>query len=131
MNIDELTYKINGCAMRVHSELGLGFQEIIYQRALEIEFTKNHISYLREEPQTLFYKGQPIGKRRSDFIVDDQIIIELKAVSKLQGEHFIQTKNYMSAYGFPFGLLLNFGGKSLEHKKIYANNLKYARKEEI
>jgi GxxExxY protein len=119
MEIDELTYKINGCAMNVYNILGNGFQEVIYQRCLALEFESTAIQYIRESEQTIYYKGIEVGTRRADFIVENVVIVELKALINLEDVHLAQTKNYLVAYNFPIGLLINFGSKSLQFKKIY------------
>ncbi len=123
MNLDELTYKINGCAMKVHNTLGNGFQEVIYQRCLAIELKRAGINFGREIEQTIYYDGIEVGTRRADFVVDDQIIVELKALVSLEDVHLAQVKNYVVAYGFPIGLLINFGAISLQFKKVF--NPKY------
>lgn len=123
MTLDETTYKINGCAMKVHNQLGNGFQEVIYQRCLAIEFKKAGLLYGREIEQTIYYDGNDAGTRRADFIVENNIIVELKAVINLEDVHLAQAKNYVVAYDFPIGLLINFGALSLQFKKIY--NPKY------
>jgi GxxExxY protein len=123
MTLDEITYKINGCAMKVHSTLGNGFQEVIYQRCLAIEFNKVGISFGREVEQTIFYEGIDVGTRRADFTVEGQVIVELKAQINLEDVHLSQAKNYVVAYDFPIGLLINFGATSLQFKKVY--NPKY------
>ncbi len=120
---DDITYKINGCAMKVHNTLGNGFQEIIYQRCLAIELKKAGISFLREQDQTIFYDGEDVGSRRADFVVEGKIIVELKAIINLEDVHLAQAKNYVIAYDYPIGLLINFGAVSLQFKKIY--NPKY------
>lgn len=104
--------------MRVHNELGAGFQEIIYQRSLAIELEKEGLPFEREKEQTIFYKGSPVGTRRADFVVDSKIIVELKALSTIDDLHLVQAKNYLTAYAVPVGLLINFGGLSLQYKKI-------------
>ncbi len=123
MTLDEITYKINGCAMKVHNTLGNGFQEVIYQRCLAIEFDKAGLVFGREIEQTIFYEGIDVGTRRADFIVEGQIIVELKAVINLEDVHLAQAKNYVVAYDFPIGLLINFGSTSLQFKKVF--NAKY------
>jgi GxxExxY protein len=120
---DELTYKIIGCAMKVHSALGNGFPEVIYQRCLAIELEKANIHFGREVEQTIYYDGLVVGKRRADFIVEQKVIIELKAFIDLEDAHLIQAKNYVVAYDFPLGLLINFGAVSLQYKLIF--NPKY------
>jgi GxxExxY protein len=122
---DELTYKIIGCAMKVHSTLGNGFQEVIYQRCLAIELEKSGIGFNREIEQTIFYEGIDVGTRRADFIVENKIIIELKALINLEDVHLAQAKNYLVAYNFDIGLLINFGATSLEYKRIYHPRLRH------
>jgi GxxExxY protein len=122
--IDEITYKINGCAMKVHNTLGNGFQEVIYQRCLAIEMKAAGLSYEREKEQTIYYQGFEVGTRRADFIVENKIIVELKALINLEDVHLAQAKNYVVAYNFPVGLLINFGATSLQFKKIYNPNSK-------
>lgn len=119
MNLDEITYKINGCAMKVHNFLGNGFQEVIYQRCLAIELERAGLLYGREIEQTIYYSGIDVGTRRADFIVERQVIVELKAVINLEDVHLAQAKNYVVAYNFPIGLLINFGATSLQFKKIF------------
>ncbi len=123
MTIDEITYKVNGCAMKVHNTLGNGFQEVIYQRCLAVELKKAGLSYKREIEQIIFYDGIAIGKRRADFVIEGVIVVEIKAVINLENVHLAQAKNYVVAYDFPIGLLINFGSTSLQFKKIY--NKKY------
>ena len=122
MRHEEITHKIIGCAMKVHSTLGNGFQEKIYQRALAIEFFKNELEYKREMEMTIYYDGISIGTRRVDFFVDKNIMVELKAVIKLEDIHLAQAMNYCQAYNLPIGLLINFGSKSLEFKRVYNVN---------
>lgn len=123
MDLDQLTYKINGCAMKVHNTLGNGFQEVIYQRCLAIELRDAGISFQREESQTIYYEGIDVGTRRADFIIEECVIVELKAVINLENVHLAQAKNYVVAYNKPIGLLINFGSTSLQFKKVY--NQKY------
>ncbi len=122
-NFEELTYKINGCAMKVHNTLGNGFQEVIYQRCLAIEFKHAGISFEREKEHTIFYDGLEVGSRRADFVVEGKIVVELKALLNLEDVHLAQAKNYVAAYDFPIGLLINFGSTSLQVRKIF--NKKY------
>ena len=123
MERDELTYKIIGCAMRVHNELGNGFQEVIYQRCLAIEFNNESLNYEREKEQNIFYLGTNVGTRRADFVVENNVIVELKALINLEDVHLAQAKNYVVAYDFARGLLINFGAISLQYKLIF--NPKY------
>ncbi|MFM7487581.1 MAG: GxxExxY protein, partial [Cytophagales bacterium] len=106
------------CAMRVHSALGNRFQEVIYQRALEIEMADAGITFSREYEMPIFYKKQQIGTRRVDFLTEGIISVELKAITKLEDVHLAQAINYLEAYDLEIGLLINFGAKSLEHKRI-------------
>lgn len=119
MKHEEITHKIIGCAMKVHSTLGNGFQEVIYQRALAIEMQKQGLGYQREMEMTIFYEGIDIGTRRVDFFVEATIMVELKAIIKLEEVHLAQAMNYCQAYNIPIGLLINFGAKSLEFKRVY------------
>ena len=122
MQHETLTHKIIGCAMKVHTALGSGFQEVIYQRALAIEMTKQELLYQREQEMPIFYDGRAIGTRRVDFFVEDTIMVELKALAKLEDVHLAQSMNYCQAYNLPMGLLINFGAKSLEFKRVYNVN---------
>jgi GxxExxY protein len=127
MSLDELTYKINGCAMKVHNTMGNGFQEVIYQRCLAIELERAGMSFTREQEHTIYYEDIEVGKRRADFVVEDLVIVELKALINLEDVHLAQAKNYVVAYNKPIGLLINFGSKSLQFKKVY--NPKYNNQE--
>ena len=113
-----LTGKIIGCAMKVHSALGNGFQEVIYQRALEIEMTGEGLSFSREHEMPIYYKQQQIGTRRVDFLVEGVISVELKAITTLEDVHLTQAINYLEAYDLEVGLLINFGSKSMQYKRI-------------
>jgi len=119
MEIEEITYKIIGAAMKVHNTLGNGFQEVIYQRCLAIELEKAKLIYGREVEQTIFYEGIEVGTRRADFIVENRVIVELKAIINLEDVHLAQAKNYVVAYDFEVGLLINFGSTSLQYKKVF------------
>ena len=123
MEKDELTYKIIGCAMKVHNTLGNGFQEVIYQRCLAIELTKAGLNFEREKEQTIYYDSYDVGTRRADFVVENNVIVELKALINLEDVHLAQAKNYVVAYDFPKGLLINFGAVSLQYKLVF--NPKY------
>jgi GxxExxY protein len=122
MKYEDLTRKIIGCAMKVHSTLGNGFQEVIYQRALAIEMAKQGSTFQREMEMPIFYEGENIGTRRVDFFVEDIIMVELKALITLEDVHLAQAMNYCQAYNLPIGLLINFGSKSLEFKRVYNVN---------
>ncbi len=114
----ELTEKIIGCAMEVHNRLGNGFQEVIYQRALEIEMVIAGLKFNREFEMPIFYRERRIGTRRVDFLVEDVISVELKALTKLVDVHFAQAINYLEAYNLEIGLLINFGETSLVFKRL-------------
>lgn len=122
MKHEEVTHKIIGCAMKVHSTLGNGFQEVIYQRALAIEMENQGLGFQREMEMSIFYEGIDIGTRRVDFFVEENIMVELKALIKLEEVHLAQAMNYCQAYNLPIGLLINFGAKSLEFKRVYNVN---------
>jgi GxxExxY protein len=122
MKHEELTHKIIGCAMKVHSTLGNGFQEVIYQRALAIEMEKQGLHFEREMEMAIYYDDIAIGNRRVDFFVEDAIMVELKALIKLEDVHLAQAMNYCQAYNLPIGLLINFGARSLDFKRVYNVN---------
>ena len=122
LKYEEITRKIIGCAMKVHSTLGNGFQEVIYQRAMVIEMDKQRLAFQREMEMTIYYGGYDIGTRRVDFFVEDNIMVELKAIIKLDDVHLNQAMNYCQAYNLPIGLLINFGANSLEFKRVYNVN---------
>ena len=119
---DEITHKIIGCAMKIHNTLGNGFQEVIYQRCMVLEMEKQGLNFEREKEIPIFYEGVNVGTRRADFLVEDSIIIELKATIKLEDVHLAQALNYVEAYKKDTGLLINFGAKSLEFKRVYRKN---------
>lgn len=121
--INEITHKIIGCAMQVHNTMGSGFQEVIYQRALAIEFAFQGLDFVREQEMEIFYREQPIGKRRVDFFIEGKVMLEIKAVMQLEDVHKAQAINYLEAYNIANGLLINFGGKSLDFKRVYNKNL--------
>ena len=118
MKYEDLTRRIIGCAMKVHSTLGNGFQEVIYQRALSLEMEKQGLAFEREMAMPIFYNGCNIGSRRVDFYVDELIMTELKAVTQLDDTHLAQAKNYLEAYNVEVGLLINFGSNSLTFRRI-------------
>ncbi|MBS1500435.1 MAG: GxxExxY protein [Bacteroidetes bacterium] len=122
----ELTGKIIGCAMKVHSTLGNGFQEVIYQRCLAVEMEMQGLGFARELEMTIYYEGIEVGTRRVDFLVEDAVMVELKAISQLEDVHLAQALNYLEAYKLETALLINFGGRSLEFKRI-TNEHKLAR----
>jgi len=105
--------------MKVHNTLGNGFQEVIYQRCLAIELEREGLKFVREQEHTIYYENIPVGKRRADFVVEESVVVELKALINLENVHLAQAKNYVVAYDKPVGLLINFGASSLQFKKIY------------
>ena len=119
MKYAEITERIIGCAMKVHSELKSGFQEYIYQRALEIELKNADIKFTREYEMPIHYQGQKIGMRIVDFFIEDKIMVELKALTDLTDVHLAQGLNYLEASGHEVGLLINFGAKSLQFKRLH------------
>ncbi len=116
---DQLTYQIIGCAMKVHSALGNGFQEVIYQRCLAIEMDRAGLHFGREVDQPIYYDGIEVGTCRADFIVANRVIVELKALSALEDIHIAQVRNYVRVYNLEIGLLLNFGSTRLQYKRIF------------
>lgn len=120
---EQLTYAIIGCAMKVHRVLGNGFQEVIYQRCLALEFEDLNLSFEREKEQDIYYEGRLVGTRRADFLVNSEIVVELKAIINLEDVHLAQAKNYLVAYKKPLGLLINFGSNSLQVKKLFNNTM--------
>jgi GxxExxY protein len=116
--LSDLTGKIIKCAIEVHKHLGNGFQEVIYQRALAIEFSLQNVSFEREFEMPLFYKGEQIGTRRVDFFIEGKVMVELKAIIQLEDVHLAQAINYLEAYNMEVGLLINFGSKSLDFKRV-------------
>jgi len=123
MKHEEITKKVIGCAMEVHSRLGNGFQEVIYQRALEYEMELNKIPFSREQELPIFYKEKQIGTRRVDFLIQSVICLELKAIIQVENVHLAQAINYLEAFNLEIGLLVNFGKTSLEFKRL--TNKKY------
>jgi len=123
MKHEDLTRRIIAAAMKVHSTLGNGFQEVIYQRALEIEFPYHNLAFEREKEMSIYYRGHEIGTRRVDFFVEKLIMVELKAVVQLEDVHLAQAMNYLEAYHMEIGLLINFGAKSLQFKRVHNNKI--------
>ncbi|MGE5478890.1 MAG: GxxExxY protein [Chloroflexota bacterium] len=130
-----ITAKVIGCAMEVHKALGNGFQEVIYQRALEEEFILQGVAFAREFEMFVMYKDKVVGTRRVDFLVENVISIELKALAKLEDVHLAQAINYLEAYNHEIGMLINFGAKSLEYRRLinpkYKSNQNYPAKKPI
>lgn len=121
---DAITHKIIGCAMEVHSVIGNGFQEVVYQRSLSIEMHLRNIEHQREFEMPLSYKGYDVGTRRVDFLINEEIAVEIKAVIQLEDVHLAQAKNYLEAYNLKTGLLINFGAKSLQFKRLFNKSWK-------
>jgi len=116
---DKITHEIIGCAMEVHGILGNGFQEVVYQRALSAEMKMRNIEHQREFVMPLLYKGIDVGQRRVDFLVASEISVEIKALINLDDVHLAQAMNYLEAYNLQTGLLINFGAKSLQFKRLF------------
>lgn len=127
MEKDTLSYAVIGCAMKVHNTLGNGFQEVIYQRCLAIELERANLNFARELEQEIFYEGIYVGTRRADFVVENKLVLELKALINLEDAHLAQAKNYVIAYNFEKGLLINFGAKSLQYKLVFNSNTNYSK----
>jgi GxxExxY protein len=121
---DVITREIISCAMEVHNVLGNGFQEVVYQRALSVEMSLRHIEHQREFEMPLFYKGVDVGQRRVDFFVANEISVEIKAIVNLEDVHLAQAINYLEAYNLQTGLLINFGAKSLQFKRLFNKKFK-------
>jgi GxxExxY protein len=122
-NVNELTHKIIGCAMKVHNVLGNGFLEIIYQKALAIEMRKAGLLFEQEKEMPIFYDGELIGSRRVDFFVEGAVMVELKAREQIENIHKNQAINYLEVHNIADGLLINFGGSSLDFKRVYNKRL--------
>jgi GxxExxY protein len=120
---EEITRGIIGCAMQVHRTLGNGFQEIIYQRAMALEMAAKGIAFEREKELPICYRGEQIGVRRVDFFVEGKVMVELKAVIRLEEVHLAQVSNYLVAYQMDVGLLINFGARSLKFKRVHNSKL--------
>jgi len=120
MKDQDISHKIIGAAFEVHNFLGVGFQEVIYQRALAYEFDQAELQFARELEHEIMYKElkNPIGTRRADFIVEQKIMVEIKAKKALDDVDLAQALNYLKIYGYETGLLINFGAKSLEFKRL-------------
>ena len=117
----DVTDKIIRCSYAVHNILGCGFQEVIQQRALSIEFEEADLTYIREQEMPLYYKEHHIGDRRVDFLVNENVLVEIKAVSQLENVHLAQAINYLEAFKLEVGLLINFGSTKLEFKRLMKN----------
>lgn len=125
----DLTYKIIGACIEVHSQLGCGFLEPVYQEALALELKERNIPFEKEKLLEIHYKRDMLSKKYiADFICFDKIIVELKALSKLTSDHEAQILNYLKATGFELGLLVNFGTRKLEHKRMILTINRHPRK---
>jgi GxxExxY protein len=120
---EEVTHGIIGCAMQVHRTLGNGFPEVIYQRAMELEMAAKGIAFEREKEVPIQYRGEQIGVRRVDFLVEGNVMVELKAVVRLEEVHLAQVLNYLEAYQMHVGMLINFGARSLKFKRVHNHKL--------
>jgi len=120
---EALTRNIIGCAMKVHTAMGSGFQEVIYQRCLALEMGKQGIGFEREMEMSIFYDSTQVGTRRVDFLVENKVMVELKAITQLEEVHYAQCLNYLEAYKLEIGLLINFGSKRLTFKRFHNNKL--------
>lgn len=117
--LKEESYKIIGACMEVHKELGMGFREIVYKDALEMEFKENDIRFSREKQYDIFYKGKKLPRKYyADFVVFDSIILEVKAAMTIVNPFVYQTINYLKASGMKLGIIVNFGEKSLTYKRV-------------
>ena len=114
----ELTYQIIGCAQRVHTTLGPGFPENVYHRALCLELTKERVGFESEQVFEVYYEGSSVGAFRADIVVKDKVVVELKALGELDGNHLAQAISYLKATGLNVALLLNFGQKNLQTKRV-------------
>ena len=114
----ELSFAIVGAAMEVHRQLGLGFLEAVYQKALAYELTLRGIPFEEQKVLSVCYKGQLVGEYKADFVVDGKIILELKSVSAINNAHMAQARNYLAATGLHLAILINFGVASLETKRV-------------
>ena len=123
MKYEDLTRRVIGCAMEVHRRLGNGFQEVIYQRALAIELTLAGIKFKREMEMLIHYRERLIGKRRVDFFIEDKVMLEIKAVIEMNDANLAQAMNYLEVYKKEIGLLINFGARSLQFKRVHNNKL--------
>ena len=117
--LENITYKIIGIAIEIHNCLGIGFSEIVYKDAIEFEFVKNNVRYIREKEFAVQYKGTVLKhKYFADFVVEDNIILEIKSKGLFADEDFAQTINYLKCSGCKVGIVLNFGSKKIGIKRI-------------
>ena len=117
---NELTYKIIGAAMAVHNQIGPGFKEEVYEKSLEVELNRSDISVVRQFPAPVEYQGEQVGVFYLDLFVEDQVVVEIKALSHLlTNDELAQVINYLKATGAPVGLLFNFGRRKLEYRRVF------------
>jgi GxxExxY protein len=114
----DITQKIIGCAMKVHNKMRNGYNEAIYSKCLAIEFDKADIKYQRELDVPVYYEEIIVGRRRVDFMVEEKVVVELKAIAELTDQNLAQALNYLECYRLEIGLLINFGTKSLQFKRL-------------
>lgn len=114
----DITEKIIGCTMTVHRKMKAGYSELIYSRCLAIEFDKIHVAYKKEMELPIYYDEMIVGKRRVDFLVDDKIVVELNAISELTDKELNQSLNYLENHRKEIGLLIDFGAKSLQFRRL-------------
>ncbi|MEA4937947.1 MAG: GxxExxY protein [Paludibacter sp.] len=125
---EELTDRIIGAFYKVYNELGFGFLENVYQNALYLELTNEGFSVEAQKPIDVYYQNRVVGKYKADLVVNEDIILELKAVDYLVKEHELQLINYLKATEIEIGLLLNFGAKPEIRRKIFTNDRKHPHK---
>lgn len=125
MKHEDFTYKIIACAMEVHKKIGPGYPEYIYHRALIIEFKLQDVIFEDEFEIKIYYKGEQVGIRRVDFLVEKEIPVEIKAATELSDLNIAQAKNYLEAGGIEIGLLINFGASSLQFKRMINNRMSH------
>ena len=120
----DITEKIIGCGLKIHQRMRNGYPELIYHRCMVIEFRKERLAFLTEVELPIFYDEIEVGKRRVDFLVEDKVIVEIKALSELTDAHLAQALNYLEVMNLEIGLLMNFGSKSLEVKRLINNKFR-------
>ena len=127
----DITEKIIGCSMIVHRKMKAGYSELIYSRCLAIEFEKINLSYKKELELPIYYDEKIVGKRRVDFMVEDKIVVELKAIADLTDKELNQALNYLENHRQEVGLLINFGARSLQFKRVINSKMAVATKHPI
>lgn len=127
---DPLSEKVIGCAMAVHRELGFGFLESVFHRALEIELAATGVSFESEKRINVFYRGRTVGFFVADLVIDGKLVVELKAVESMAKAHEVQLVNYLTAAEIDDGLLLNFGTESLQFRRKFKRRISTSCQEE-